>query len=530
MLNFFQSAILGKASGFNPLLLGAKLEFWFDNDDASKITLSGSNVSSQVDKTGNYTRSVVAPAAGPAYNPSGFPFTDKGRIVYAGAEGLKMNTITGFNHQQGEIFVVMRRYNTSSVGLTNNQLLMCVADHTNNNNFLFASDFANGNSQNNSIGINSNLGGVSNIGYCSDASAKSISDKKTIVNFRSNGSAYGMGFDRDLSRTKTFNVGDNGAWFGDFFANSTQVTFGYRTISSGTAYSTHYEYEVIYFNQELTSTERANVLTYLNNKHDCYRDITYDIGVVLNGSSNGGGQSIDLPNRLKVTIPKSFIRTASNTFTALLFGTNNEGDAGSATNFGAEMSFMAALSEYFNRDIYMDKFAVGGSRYCIIDGSNPVTLSTDSWNVAATGGGARYAALEEGTEELQTKMDTLGTNKIILFIIGGENDTFYAGDANGFETNVNDVIDGLTVVAPNITHFIFNRIKSELIGTGSAPTRQAGAVATVQAALESLVTDKSPNAVLLDMVNYTTAESVHFRDYQHVKIGRDAFELIKEKL
>lgn len=524
----YRDAVLAESKptvhrGWTPKDLGSKLEFWFDNNHYENITFSGGRVSTQTDETGAYTRAVASPAAMPFYNRI-TNLSDKGHISYEGAEGLKLS-VNGFNHQQGEIFVVFRRLCNATVGLTNNQFLACSANSTNNNNYIFFSDFANSNSQGNSIGVNSNVAGTANIGY---AGTKSISDKKIIANLRSDGADYFMGFDSDLSMLKTFSVSDNGDWFGDIFGVSDLFSFGYRTLSIGTAYSAHYEYDILYFNTLLSSTERTQVLNYLNTKHDCYRGISYQLGAIYHGSSNCAGQSTVLPNRLKIALPKGYIRTGTNTFAQLLFGTNNEGDGG-ASQYGAEMSFLAYLSEYTNTDVYIDKAGIGGSRFCVIDGSNPVSLSTNSWNTAAAD---LWPVLQTTTGELQTKLTALNaSNKTIYFVIGGENDTFYDGDAAGMQTNLTDVIAGLNAIMTDMDFYIINRIKNELSGTGSStPKRAIDRIYTVQAALEAVYSANLPNAILLNMVNYPTGESVHFQSFTHVLIGRDAAEYIKVKL
>lgn len=499
-----------------------KLEFWFDNNDSAKITLSGSNISTQIDYTGNYTRSVAAPAAGPLYVTSSVA-NDRKSILYQGAQGLKLS-VNGFNQQQGELFIVFRRYNNASVGLNNNGILMGVTKTTANNKFALFQDFANSASLGNSIGMQIQAGATSNQVYNTD---KSISDKKIIANFRSDGAAYRFGFDRDLNRGKTFNTGsNNGDWFGDIFTDTDLFSFGYRITSTNTVYGTHYEYEVMYFHTELTTDERSFVLAYLNNKHDCYKDLSTKIGVIFNGTSNTIGQSTVLPDRLKISIPKGYIRTGTNTFANLLFGTNNEG--ASAAQYASEMAFVPALAEYLNQDIYFEKSGGSGSRYCTITGGNPVVGGTTTWKVSSAD---LYPGLLTGATELQTKMNSLGVNKIIFMQVGGENDTFYTGDGSGYEVNVGEVVTGVLAGAPGISYYLFSKIRTDLVGTGGAPTRQAGAITSVQAAAQNLVNARGSSAILLDMQNYSSAgDSVHFVGFQLQLCGRDAFDLVKSLL
>lgn len=501
-------------SAWTPLSLGSKLQFWFDNNDNTKITTSAGNVVSQTDQTGNYTRTVAAPAANPAYYPSSL-IDSKKYIRYNGAQGLKLS-VNGFNHQQGELFVVFRR-NVNAAGITANNVLMGVTQSAASNRFALLSDFANTSTLGYSLGTNINVAGTANLSY---ANTKSQSDKKIIANFRSDGSSYYYGWDRDTNRSKTFSTGsNNGDWFGDIFAVSDLISFGYRIISSSAVYSYHDEFEVIYCNQVLSDSERTQVINYLNNKHDCYRDISFDLSVCLYGTSNTQGQSITAPTRYLTSQPKSYIRTGTNTF-AQLSNSNNEG-----ASYGPELSFMACLSEYFNRDIYLAKLGQGGARFCVIDGSNPVTGSTNTFKNSVSD---LYPTLRTEYLELITKMNTFGTNKVIHISISGENDTFYTGDANGFQTNYTEVLTALeTYASKTFDYHIINKIRTDLAGTGGAPTRQASAISTVQAAQEAIKNARS-NGVLLDMVNYSSAgDGVHFVGVEPYKIGRDAFEFIK---
>ena len=60
-------------SGWNPSQLGADLELWLDAEDASTITLNGSNVAQWSDKSGNSRNATQATAAAqPLYAPTGF--------------------------------------------------------------------------------------------------------------------------------------------------------------------------------------------------------------------------------------------------------------------------------------------------------------------------------------------------------------------------------------------------------------------------------------------------------------------------
>lgn len=507
---------------FTPKELGAKLEFWFDNNHIENMVSASGRLYSQTDETGNYVRR-HANAAKPFINRSGID-GDKGHISYEGAEGLRITGVTKFNHSQGELFVVIRRLCNATVGLTNNQFLCAETDSTAATNYLIVSDFANSSSQNNSIGINSTIAGTSNIGYCG---TKSLSDKKIIVNIHSSGTAYTMGFDGILGQSMTWSTSNNGDWFGDLSA-SNLFTFGYRTLSSGTSYSAHYEYEVIYCNTELTSGERTKVMNYLNAKHNCYATVSYALGVIYHGSSNCGGQSVTLPNRLKVSLPKGYIQTGTNVFSNLLFGTNNEGDGGSSSQFGSELSFVSALSEYLNQDIYLEKHGVGGSRFCIIDGSNPATASTNSWN---TGAGDLYPVIQGHAGNLQTRLTSVNaSNKWIYFMIGGENDTFYIGDANGFQTNLEAVITGISAQMTSTGLMIITQIKTLLGGSGSGtPLRIPDGIVVVRDAAVSIVANHQPGAILFNMAPYA-ANPVHYVDFQHVLIGRDAFEAIRPKL
>lgn len=511
---------------FTPLSLGSKLEFWFDNNDATKITLSSGAVTSQTDQTGNYTRSPSG-AGNPPYNSILTINNEKGNILFNGATGLKLSGSGHFNHTQGELFVVFRRYTNSTVGMTNNSFFMGNTQAAGANNYIMFQDFSNNSSFGNSIGAQFNITGTLNQIY---SNTKSVSDKKTIANFRSDGTQYFFGHDSNLARSFTVPSGsNNGVWLSALNSLADNISFGYRIISSATSYSTHYEYEIIYCNTMLTTTERSLVLAYLNAKHDCYRSNTINYGVVLFGSSNTGGQSTLIPNRLKITHPHSYIRTGTNTFAQLLFGTNNEGDGGSAANYGAEMAFVPALSEYLdNTDVYLEKYGVGGSRFCVIDGSNPATGSTNTWN---TGVSDLWPTLQTTTGELQTKLNALGgTNRSICITESGENDTFYTADANVFSTNFSSVLTGLQAILTNLNYFGINKIKSSLAGTGS-PGRNIDAINIVQAAQESKVSSIGSNAALIDMYNYTaTPGGVHYQDVQQLYIGRDAFESIRPKL
>lgn len=72
-LDLSDVSFLAKTNPWTPALLGASLALWLDADDASTITLNGSNVSQWDDKSGNNRHASQATAANqPAYLTTGF--------------------------------------------------------------------------------------------------------------------------------------------------------------------------------------------------------------------------------------------------------------------------------------------------------------------------------------------------------------------------------------------------------------------------------------------------------------------------
>ena len=104
----------GGGAAWTPADLGADLALWLDADDASTITLNGSNVSQWSDKSGNARHVLQAAASGqPVYNVTGL--NGKPTITFDGTNDILLNQ------------------NAGSVGVTNISMFMVTRYVTGNN-------------------------------------------------------------------------------------------------------------------------------------------------------------------------------------------------------------------------------------------------------------------------------------------------------------------------------------------------------------------------------------------------------------
>lgn len=496
-------------------ILGNKIEFWFDNSDASTITLINTNeVDSQADKTGNFTRTPNTDSNGnrPTYNSA------RKEVFYDGAVGglVLQGVLSNAAKAGGEIFVVARRRNnwTATVptffaaydtGTTNRWcLLRDQANDVTLANRSIALQFRNGATVNNVRG-----------------NQYSVSDKVNIFNYRIDpGVEYILDFDdRGVIGETATSGNNNGSWIDDLPA-FTKASFGFFQAAGTPSYNSYYELEFLYCNEILTPDERDAIYLYLNNKHNAYSEDTDNIGVVLWGQSNAVGQGVNLSsgNRIGASnITNLRVWTATNTFTQAALANMGGND------FGVDMSLLMALGEYKrNAMIYMVKVAVSGSPLAIEAGR-------DDFNIANSG--ELYDDLETRALELQAALDGLGANKIFTLLIQGERDAreVAGGEPAAYEGNLNNILNALAAAGFNADYHIINKLHDDLVNSNSDPSDPITEpnLQTVQAAQEAVVAARA-NALLLDLNNFDLDEAdfTHYDGPELVKIGEYVFSQI----
>jgi len=230
----------------NPISIPS-LEWWFDNSDASRFSLTGPLVDSQADSGPNgYTRSATGAER---------PTLTGEEVIYTGNKLLELDKLaTMLTYQRGEFFMVAKMNITGII----TGLFMTASDSSAFTQIIFVA-FESTGAFNNSIGLQVNA--VNTLYGDVD-----LEDDITyhILNWRSDGSNYGMSVD---GVEQTINGGtDNGIWFGDD-ANLDNFLFGAIKDGGGAIYKDITDKESMYFNQILTSANRAGVITYLKDKH-----------------------------------------------------------------------------------------------------------------------------------------------------------------------------------------------------------------------------------------------------------------------
>jgi len=236
-------------------ILGAKLEFWFDNSDISKFTLEDTDrVQAQAESGPNgFSRTA-------ATTSTERPTLTSGEIIFDGVANL-LELSSLLTESEGEFWFVCK--------LTDSQIrLFATADSVASQELL-------------QINVNQPSGAVNNSvdffqvdptdhatleNWYADTTSLAADTGYHIINVSSDGSRYRCRID-NVEQTIVFVQGsDIGAWF-DAFTVADNAKFGARSQGGSTVFSNHNELEAIYANVEVTAQERTDIFTYLNNVH-----------------------------------------------------------------------------------------------------------------------------------------------------------------------------------------------------------------------------------------------------------------------
>jgi len=235
-LNFFKPTSLG----------GNKL--WLDDPaKASNITEDGSNkVSQWFDISGNSNNFPQATGLDQGTRTGRFIEYDGVRQFQDGSGVLASFA----SDAQGELFIVA--HELEGAGALTTLFAGGLASAT--------TDFLRFNiGAGDVLGIAIRIGGSTNNIAFTNAAPRS---QKALYNFRSSGTAYG-GQVNGVEDTVASGT-DNGDWFADVPALDTLAISA--TIRSASLFFNNRIYSIVYYNRELTATERLNVSKFLNQR------------------------------------------------------------------------------------------------------------------------------------------------------------------------------------------------------------------------------------------------------------------------
>jgi hypothetical protein len=488
-------------------ILGSKVEFWFDNADASKITLVNTNeISTQTDQTGNFTRTPDTDTNGnrPTYDGT------KDEIFFDGTvDGLVLQqALSAAAKAGGEIFVVMRRKHD----YTGSPAFFGAYDTTTTLRNALLQDAGNTTGSNNSIRFFYRNGATVNT---INGGVKILSDKIMIFNFRIDpGVEYILDWDNRGVIGETASTGANdGKWIDDLAAFN-KVSFGMWQNGSTKTFTSYYEREFLYCNAILTSDERDDVYAYFNNKHNAYSTSSTNVGVGCKGQSNAQGQGADAdrPTRLTATLAKPVkVWTATNTFSN--YTSANDG----GSDFGLDLSLLYSLSEYMkNADVYFVKVAVTGAPLANEAGR-------DDWNIANN---ELYPQYRDRCVEMVTALTALSEPYILIdYHIQGERDAreVNGGEPDAYYTNLNNLNNALVSAGFDPDYWIMNILHDGLVNDITTPTITEENLDTVNAKINQWISEGA-NRIAFDMNNYTLlTNDAHFPSAEYIHMGADMF-------
>ena len=233
----------GEVTEYSPIQI-ASLEWWFDNSDVSKFSLTGDLVDSQTDSGSNgYIRSATGTER---------PTLSGEEIIFEGAQLFDLNQLgTMLSFDKGEFFFVAKYNNAlvTSVYLASSSDV----DGALLEDFLGLFTAEGLPLLNNSIALDLAESSIGNRLYGDDSLENDTSYH--ILNWRSNGSNYGMSID-GVEQSINGDT-DNGRWFGD---NNLLDNFVFGAIKS----SSNFYYEItdkesMYFNEQLSISNRQAI-------------------------------------------------------------------------------------------------------------------------------------------------------------------------------------------------------------------------------------------------------------------------------
>jgi Carbohydrate esterase, sialic acid-specific acetylesterase len=186
-------------------------------------------------------------------------------------------------------------------------------------------------------------------------------------------------------------------------------------------------------------------------------------------------------------------------------------------SFGAEFSLATRLREHFGKEIYIVKYAVGGTPLNVDSGQD--------WNVASS------TELLDGFYDTWTAAEAWLDAGVINYIVGGlvwtqgERDSKSATHADAYENNFEVLLGDIktTLDLPGLK-VVCNRTNENL------PVGEYPFVDTVRAA-QDVVMDASPNHFLVDTDDFPlNSDSVHFDATGYDQMGEADFEIFAAEL